>query len=46
MILPRSGWRKPPPGARLTDHVALGVLTQPVPPALVDAVVAATGRQE
>ncbi len=44
--MPRRGWRKPPPGARLTDHVALGVLTQTVPPALVDAVVAATGRQE
>ena len=45
-MMPRRGWRKPPPGARLTDHVALGVLTQTVPPALVDAVVAATGRQE
>lgn len=41
-MVPRSGWRKPPPGARLTDHVALGVLTQTVPP----AVVAATGRLE
>jgi hypothetical protein len=44
--MPRWGWRKAESGPRLTDHIALGVLTQTVPPALVDAVVAETGRQE
>lgn len=43
--MPRSGWRKTS-GPRLTDHIALGVLTETVPPTLVDAVVAETGRLE
>ncbi len=28
IILPRGGWRKPPAGAWLTDHAALGVLSR------------------
>ena len=34
-----------PNGARISDHVSLGVLTATVPAALVDAVLADTGRQ-
>ncbi len=40
--------RKParlPNGTRLSDHVTLGVLTATVPAALIDAVLADTGRQ-
>ncbi len=40
--------RKPagvPNGARISDHVTLGVLTATVPAGLIDAVLAATGRQ-
>src|SRR3712207_5166107 len=32
-------------GARISDHVTLGVLTATVPGELIDAVLAATGRQ-
>ena len=34
-----------PNGARISDYVSLGVLTTTVPAALVDAVLADTGRQ-
>ena len=34
-----------PSGARLSDHVTLGVLTATVPAGLIDAVLADTGRQ-
>lgn len=44
--MPRAGWVKPRDDQRLSDHVALGVLTRTFPPELVDAVVAATGRGE
>ena len=42
--VPRAGWVKPREDQRLTDHVALGVLTRTFPPGLVDAVVAESGR--
>ncbi len=44
--VPRAGWVKPQTDRRLSDHVALGVLTRTFPPALVDAVLADTGRAE
>ena len=44
--MPRAGQLKPRDSQRLTDHVALGVLTATFPPALVDAVLEATGRRE
>ena len=44
--MPRAGQSKPRDPQRLTDHVALGVLTATFPPALVDAVLTATGRRE
>jgi transposase IS4-like protein len=34
-----------PDGTRISDHVTLGVLTTTVPAALIDAVLAETGRQ-
>src|SRR5919199_3411212 len=34
-----------PDGTRISDHVALGVLTTTIPADLVDAVLAETGRQ-
>ena len=34
-----------PNGARISDHVTLGVLTTTIPADLVDAVLAETGRQ-
>lgn len=37
---------KPADDQRLSDHVALGVLTRTFPPSLVDEVVAAVGRAE
>ena len=42
--VPRVGWVKPQDDQRLSDHVALGVLTSTFPPWLVDAVVEATGK--
>jgi len=42
--MPRSPARLPD-GARLSDHVTLGVLTITVPAELIDAVLADTGRQ-
>ena len=44
--MPRAGQVKPSDEDRLSDHVALGVLTRLVPRDLVDEVLAATGRQE
>ncbi len=44
--MPRAGWVKPRSDERLSDHVALGVLTRTFPPGLVDAVIADTGRAE
>src|SRR4051812_39299311 len=34
-----------PNGTRLSDHVTLGVLTTTIPAAMIDAVLAETGRQ-
>ena len=34
-----------PSGARISDHVTLGVLTSTVPAVLIDTVLADTGRQ-
>ena len=42
--MPRAGWVKPRDDQRLTDHVALGVLTSTFPPELVDAVIDEAGR--
>ena len=44
--MPRAGWGKPPDDQRLSDHVAMGVLTSTFPPWLVDEVVKATGRTQ
>jgi hypothetical protein len=44
--MPRAGWVKPVDDQRLSDHVALGVLTRTFPPAIVDAAIAATGKAE
>lgn len=44
--MPRVGWVKPQSDQRLSDHVALGVLTRSFPPSLVDAAVEAAGRAE
>ena len=44
--MPRAGWVKPADDQRLSDHVALGVLTRTFPPSLVDEVVAAVGKAE
>lgn len=44
--MPRAGWVKPQSDERLSDHVALGVLTRTFPPELVDAVVREVGRAE
>lgn len=44
--MPRAGWVKPVTGQRLSDHVAIGVLTCTFPPELVDQVLAATGRMQ
>ncbi|HSK32313.1 MAG TPA: IS4 family transposase [Propionicimonas sp.] len=44
--MPRAGWTKPVSDRRLSDLVSVGVLTRVFPPALVDEVVAASGRRE
>jgi hypothetical protein len=44
--VPRAGWVKPQTDQRLSDHVAVGVLTRTFPPELVDEVIAATGKAE
>jgi Insertion element 4 transposase N-terminal/Transposase DDE domain len=43
-VVPRLGWIKPEVDQRLTDHIALGVLTRTFPPSLVDTVIRDTGR--
>ncbi|MQS12219.1 IS4 family transposase [Streptomyces kaniharaensis] len=42
----RVGQVKSPAGERLSDRIAIGVLTQAFPPGLVDEVIAETGRGE
>ena len=42
----RLGQRKPPVGERLSDFVAIGVLTRTFPPDLVDRVIDQTGKRE
>ena len=42
--MPRAGQVKPPADERLSDRIAIGVLTAAFPPELVDRVVAETGR--
>ena len=44
--MPRAGQVKPPVEPRLSDRIAIGVLTTTYPPGLVDRVVAETGRTE
>ncbi|MGW6413107.1 IS4 family transposase [Streptomyces vinaceus] len=44
--MPRAGQVKPPVEERLSDRIALGVLTRVFPAELVDEVVAETGRVE
>lgn len=44
--MPRAGWVKPQSDQRLTDHVALGVLTRTFPPSLVDRVLEQASRLE
>ena len=44
--MPRAGQVRVPSGQRLSDRVALGVLTATFPRALVDEVIEATGRRE
>jgi hypothetical protein len=44
--MPRAGQRRPPVGERLSDRIAIGVLTRTYPPALVDQVIAEAGAQE
>ena len=44
--MPRAGQRRPPTGERLSDRIAIGVLTRTYPPALVDRVIAESGAQE
>ena len=44
--MPRVGQVKPSNGERLTDRIAVGVLTSMFPAALVDEVLTATGRVE
>src|ERR1019366_6983131 len=44
--MPRAGQLRVEPGRRLSDRVALGVLTATFPRRLVDAVIEATGRRE
>lgn len=44
--MPRAGWTKPATEQRLSDHVALGVLTRTFSPETVDEVVREVGRRE
>lgn len=44
--VPRAGWVKPQDDQRLSDHVALGVLTRTFPPQLVDRVITAAGKAQ
>ncbi|MBT2387616.1 transposase domain-containing protein, partial [Streptomyces sp. ISL-11] len=42
----RVGQVRAPAGERLSDRIAIGVLTQAFPPELIDEVVTETGRGE
>src|SRR5215467_11428896 len=44
--MPRAGYVKPPTDERLSDRVAIGLLTRAFPAAVVDSAVAAAGRGE
>src|SRR5215212_833250 len=44
--MPRAGQTKPPVVPRLSDRIAIGVLTRTFPPELVDRVIERTGRAE
>jgi len=44
--MPRAGQVRPPDDERLSDRIAIGVLTATFPPELVDRVVDQTGRRE
>jgi transposase IS4-like protein/DDE family transposase len=44
--MPRAGQTKPPADERLSDRIAIGLLTRVFPPAVVDAAVAEAGRGE
>jgi hypothetical protein len=44
--MPRAGQVKPPTDERLSDRIAIGVLTRVFPPAVIDAAVASAGRGE
>jgi hypothetical protein len=44
--MPRAGQLKPPADERLSDRIAVGLLTRVFPPAVVDAAVAGAGRGE
>ena len=44
--MPRAGQLKPPTDERLSDRIAIGLLTRTVPPGLVDEVIAATDTGE
>src|SRR5438034_602654 len=44
--MPRAGQVKPPTDERLSDGIAIGLLTRAFPPGVVDAVVASTDRGE
>jgi hypothetical protein len=44
--MPRAGQTKPPVMPRLSDRIAIGVLTRTFPPELVDRVITQTGRGE
>ncbi len=44
--MPRAGQVRPPTDERLSDRIAIGLLTRVFPPAVVDAAVAAAGRTE
>ena len=44
--MPRAGQVRPPTDERLSDRIAIGLLTRVFPPAVVDAAVAAAGRSE
>jgi len=44
--VPRAGQVKPPVQERLSDRIAIGVLTSTFPPELIDRVVAEAGRTQ
>ena len=44
--MPRAGQVRPPTDERLSDRVAIGLLTRAFPPAVVDSAVASAGRGE